>query len=302
MLVRAPVWAAPAAAPVTRLPLGADAVNRLRVIVASAAAGDELRYDLEPASVVATGRRLVGSMVMGLPVVGDEPVRPGPFPLAARLWPRLAAGPPTRGLVATLNGALVLMADHELAASTLAVRVAASMRADPYSVVSTGLGVMAGALHGAASRPVVDLLVETGDARRARRVVGERLRRNERLPGLGHQVYREVDPRAETLLAALRDLPLPGRRWSVVEAVLDLLTGRLPVPVNVDFALGAMVFAAGMEADAAEAMFSVARTAGWLAHALEEYAEPPLRFRPRAAYTGVRPSSGANPAGVARRP
>jgi citrate synthase len=185
-----------------------------------------------------------------------------------------------------LNAALVLLADHELAVSTLAARVAASARADPYSVVSTGLGVIAGGMHGAASRPVVDLLTEVGRPAHAAQVIGARLRRGERLPGLGHKVYRTVDPRAEVLLDLLCGLRLPAGRWAVVVAVHDLVRDRLPLVVNVDFALGAMVYAAGMDVEAAEAMFSIARTAGWLAHAIEEYAEEPLRFRPRAAYTG----------------
>jgi citrate synthase len=117
-------------------------------------------------------------------------------------------------------------------------------------------------------------------------VVGERLRAGERIPGLGHSVYRERDPRADYLLPMFAALPLIPGRWGVVDAVLAIVEERLDVLVNIDFALGALVFASGMRADASEAMFGVARTAGWLAHALEEYAEPPLRFRARAAYTG----------------
>ncbi len=298
VLERPPAWP-----PVRAAATGprTDPVNRLRRIVADAASADDLRYDLEPASVAAAGRRLLGTMVAALPLLGEEPHRPGPFPLAARLWPRLGPTRPTAGLVAALNAVLVLLADHELAASTLAARIAASVRADPYSVVSTGLGVIAGGLHGAASEPVVALLAEVGEPDRAGRVVGERLRRAERIPGLGHKVYRRSDPRAELLLELLRALPLPRARWSVVEAVHALVTSRLEVPVNVDFALGSMVFATGMELPAAEVVFSIARSAGWLAHALEEYAEDPVRFRTRAVYTGVRPSSGARPGGTARR-
>ena len=192
-----------------------------------------------------------------------------------------------------------------MAVSTFAARIAASARADPYSVVSTGLGVIAGGMHGAASRPVVELLTEVGQPARAAHVVGERLRRGERLPGLGHKVYRTTDPRTDVLLDLLRGLRLSPRRWAVVESVLELVRERLPLVVNVDFALGAMVFAGGMDVEAAEALFSVARTAGWLAHAIEEYGEEPLRFRPRAAYTGPPPASArdAGPgagAGVAR--
>ena len=233
------------------------------------------------------GRRIITAMVAALPLLGTEPVRVGPFPLAGRLWPRLSRYRATPRLVATLNAALVLLADHELAASTFAARVAASVRADPYSVVSTGLGCIAGTLHGAASQPVVDLFAEVGTPDRAARVVGERLRRGERIPGLGHKVYRTRDPRAGVLLDLLRHQAVPRERWAVVERVLNVVEDQLAVVVNIDFALGALAWVTEMDGDAAEAVFSIARTAGWLAHAIEEYAEEPLRFRPRAVYIGV---------------
>jgi citrate synthase len=279
-----PRW--PAAAPAVVFP-GADAVNRLRVVVATAAAADPLRYDVATDAVMRAGRRMITAMVDGLPVLGTEPARVGPFPLAGRLWPRLGAFRATPRLVSTLNAALVLLADHELAASTFAARMAASVRADPYSVVSTGLGCIAGALHGAASQPVVDLFAEVGTPERAARVVGERLRRGERIPGLGHKVYRTCDPRAVVLLDLLRHQAVPKGRWSVVERVLSVVEDELAVVVNIDYALGALAWVTEMDGDATEAVFSIARTAGWLAHAIEEYAEEPLRFRPRAAYIGL---------------
>src|SRR5581483_1845458 len=185
-----------------------------------------------------------------------------------------------------INSLLVLMADHELAASTLAARIAASVRADPYSVIATGLGVIAGPLHGAVSQDVVRLLREIGSPGRAAEVVGERLRRGERIPGLGHKVYRTADPRAEILLALVRRSPPAPDRWRVVEELIDLCRDRFGLVVNIDMALGGYVWAAGLGIEAAECMFAVARTAGWLAHAIEEYGEEAVRFRPRAVYTG----------------
>jgi citrate synthase len=268
---------------------GADPINRFRVAVAMAAAGDPLRYDLEPPAVAAAGRRAVTAMVAAL----SAPPGARPQSVAAGLWAGLSAVTPSAGAldarhVDALDAALVLLADHELAISTLAARVAASARADPYSVVSTGLGVVAGGLHGGAGRQVVALLEEVAEPGHAARVVGERLRRGERLPGLGHLVYRERDPRAAALLPRLAGLRLLPGRWAVVEAVLALVEERLDSLVNVDFALGALAYCSGMKAEATEAIFAVARTAGWLAHAIEEYSEAPLRFRPRAAYTGPR--------------
>jgi citrate synthase len=274
----APGFAEGVGAPGTEL----DALARFRIAVALASSADELRYDLEPSAVAAAGRRAVAAMVGALPTRRDPAARS----VAARLWAGLTSLRPTPAHVALMDDVLVLLADHELAVSTLAARVAASARADPYSVVSTGLGVLAGSLHGGAGRLVRELLDEVGEPGRAARVVGERLRRGERLPGLGHKVYRERDPRADALVPKLYELRLlPGRR-DVIQAVLAILEDRVDAPLNVDFALGALAYGTAMGLDATEAMFAVARTAGWLAHAIEEYTEEPLRFRAQAAYTG----------------
>jgi citrate synthase len=291
-LRRRATWAAPDRLAVTPVPGDPDPINRFRAAVSTLASIDELRYDLGPRSVADAGRRAVAGMVASLPPAGAAATRMAaatggaPPTIAARLWAGLTPMKPRRAHLTALDAALVLLADHELAVSTLAARVAASARADPYSVVSAGLGVLAGGLHGGAGRQVVALLEEVGEPAHAARVVGDRLRAGERIPGLGHSVYRQRDPRADHLLPAFAALPLLPGRWAVVEAVHEILQERLDVLVNVDFALGALVFAAGMRRDATEAMFGVARTAGWLAHALEEYGEAPLRFRARAAYTG----------------
>ena len=213
----------------------------------------------------------------------EDPAASG---IAARLWPRLCPDEPSPGLLDALRAALVLLADHELAASTLAARVAASVRADPYAVVATGLGAVGGALHGGASLGAETMLAAAQDAAGVPRVVGELLRRGERVPGFGHFVYRGGDPRAGLLLALVRSAVPASPRLAVVDAVLAEMHRRaLPEP-NIDFALAVLATCAGMIRGAGEVIFAVARTAGWLAHALEEYtASTPLR--PRAVYTGA---------------
>jgi citrate synthase len=216
----------------------------------------------------------------------------GPSPadgtVAARLWPRLCPRRPAPRLLEALRAALVLLADHELAASTLAARVAASVRADPYAVVATGLGALGGALHGGASLAAETMLAAARRPADAPRVVGELLRRGERIPGFGHFVYESGDPRAVLLLAQVRRAAPASARLAVADAVLAEMRRRsLPEP-NIDFALAVLAGVAGMIPGAGEAVFAVARTAGWLAHALEEYARrTPLR--PRALYTGPPP-------------
>jgi citrate synthase len=196
-----------------------------------------------------------------------------------------------------LDAALVLVADHELAASTVAARVAASVRADPYAVAAAGLATVSGSLHGGASLAVEALLAEIerpGLAPRqaklqAGRVLGERLRRGERLRGLGHPLYPDGDPRAAYLLARLRRAAGGSPRMAVVDALLAATRRRGLPPPNVDLALAALGHVTGMTRGAGEAIFAVARVAGWIAHALEEY-ERATPIRLRAVYTGPPPT------------
>jgi citrate synthase len=228
-------------------------------------------------------------MVDRLPPAGAAPAKAAGHTVAARLWPKLTAAPATPGLVDALRAALVLLADHELAASTLAARVAASVRADPYAVVSAGLAAMAGALHGGASLGAEALLAEVRHGQEASQALGLRLRRGERIPGFGHYVYKGQDGRGAVLMARVRAAAPGHDGLAAADAVLaDARRRRLP-EFNVDFALAVLTTVAGMPGGAGEAIFALARTAGWLAHALEEYARP-TRLRLRAAYVGPPPA------------
>jgi citrate synthase len=282
--------AAQAALPAETLPL-----ERLQVIVPALAAADPLRLHLDPPAVIAAGRALIAGMVDCLPAAGPGAAerRQRTGSIAERLVPRLCPADPAPSLVRTLGAALVLLADHELAASTLAARVAASVRADPYAVVATGLGAVGGPLHGGASFGAEVMLRSATRAADAPRAVGDLLRRGERIPGFGHYVYRESDPRAVRLMGLLREAAPRSERLEVAVAVIAEARRRaLPAP-NIDFALAALASVADMIPGAAQAMFAVARTAGWLAHAIEEYARG-TPIRPRGIYTGL-PIAGDTP-------
>ena len=268
------------------LPAGTLPLERLQVIVPAMAATDPLRLQLDRPAVIAAGQNIIAGMVDCLP--GDV-TSAAADPVAGRLWSRLSAGHgqrrPSPGLMRALSAALVLLADHELAASTLAARAAASVRADPYAVVGTGLGAMSGALHGGASLGAETLMAAASGPEDVPRVVGELLRRGEKVPGFGHFVYRGGDPRAILLLDLVRRVAPKSRQLAVADAVFaEVRHKSLPEP-NIDFAIATLVRVAGMVRGAGEAIFAVARTAGWIAHALEAYSGPgPLR--PRAVYTG----------------
>ncbi len=270
------------------LPDGARLPDRLALIIPAAGAVDPLRFDLAPAAVASAGQVLIATMVEALPAATDH--EPPTATVAGRLWTRLAPGRPPRDASAVLNGFLVLVADHELATSTLAARVAASTRANPYAAVLAAFGAMEGPLHGSVSEEVHRLLVEAAGPAGPTAAVADRLRRGQHLPGFGHFLYRNGDPRAPAGMDLVRRLPhnaATRQRMGIVDQVHAAVTVRSPVRSNIDFSLGALSFVSGMPSDAGETIFVIGRTAGWLAHIIEEYDEPPLRFRTRAVYTGA---------------
>ncbi|MGC4949567.1 citrate/2-methylcitrate synthase [Streptomyces sp. DT224] len=275
------------------LPGHCGSTDRLRVAVVAAAAADPLRFDLSRETVLGSARSLIPTLVAALPTVGGhQPGAAGPADsagLAARLWPKLTAHLPDEPSLAALDTALALLIDHDLAASTLAARVAASARAHPYAVVSAGLGVLEGPLHGAASGLAHRMLAEVLERGGAAPVVADHLRAGRRVPGLGHRLYTGEDPRARTLFGLLERVPQAGPALAAARDVVATTARDVPLHANVDLALAVLSVASGMPAEAGETVFAISRTAGWIAHALEEYGERPLRMRPSGHYTGPRP-------------
>ncbi|MGV9990558.1 citrate/2-methylcitrate synthase [Streptomyces sp. NPDC003374] len=275
---------------VDALPEHTGPTDRLRVAVVAAAVADPLRFDLSPDAVLGTARILIPTLVGALPPVPYGGHRaPDRGPIAHRLWARLSGRPADEASLRVLDTALALLADHDLAASTLAVRVAASARAHAYAAVSAGLGVIEGPLHGAASGLAHRLLLEVLDRGSAGPVIAEELRDGRRIPGLGHRLYTGEDPRARALFALLEELPDAAPALAAARDVVATTARHAPLHANVDLALAVLTASCGMPSTAGETIFAVARTAGWIAHALEEYGERPLRMRPSGQYTGPRP-------------
>lgn len=275
---------------------GSTPLDLCLLAVAAAAATDPYRHGRDPYGVANRGARIISVLVESLPLTaGEEP--PGavdgvPPPIAERLWYRLAPRPPSREQVQALNTALVLLADHELATSTMAARIAASTWADIYRVVIAGMAALGGPLHGSVADRAVPMLRQAAVAGVAR-AVGDRLRSGERVPGFGHIVYTESDPRAGALLEEVRRAWPDNRIVQATDAVIDAVVREHPTTFpNVDLAVAALVGAADMIDGAAEAIFTTARTAGWIGHGIEEYGHR-LRFRTRAAYTGPEPGTAA---------
>lgn len=264
--------------------------DRIRAAVVLASTAEPLRADLSAPAVTTCTRRLIATMVNA---VADRPeARAAQLVLdkgrsavrgsvAGRLWGSLTDIRPTQGLVATLNAALVLLADHELASSTVAARIAASVRADPFSVVLAGLGPLGGPLH-AGTSALVHQMIADATKRGPEMALGAAIETYGHLPGFGHRLYPCGDPRAKTLLEMINSTAADAPGLRAAHALIEGAhrhSGREP---NIDFALGVLSTVARMPATAGETLFTVARTAGWIAHAIEEYEEAPVRFRARA--------------------
>ncbi|MFJ8058778.1 citrate/2-methylcitrate synthase [Streptomyces sp. NPDC096142] len=272
---------------VDALPEHSGPTDRLRVAAIAAATADPLRFDLSEDAVLGTARTLIPTLVAALPPIRRTHRDEGP--LAHRLWARLSGRPADDASLRVLDTALGLLVDHDLAASTLAVRVAASARAHAYAAVSSGLGVLEGPLHGAASGLAHRLLLDVLDQGTAAPVVADELRSGRRIPGLGHRLYPGEDPRARALFALLKEIPGAAPALAAARDIVATTARHTPLHANVDLALAVFTVSSGMPSTAGETVFAVARTAGWIAHALEEYGERPLRMRPSGHYVGPRP-------------
>ncbi len=236
-------------------------------------------HDDEPA---AAARRLL----LQSPALLGPARRSGPF--AGRVASALVRRPDT-AMTTAVDRALSLLADHELATSTLAVRIAASVRTTPYAAFAAGLSTLEGALHGSASslahRFLADCIATSPvDAIAKWRTTWHFV------PGFGHKVYRGVDPRFAPMMEVIRPLDRSGDHVAVVDDVIAEVGRILPQQPNVDLALGAFTWITGLDADTP--LFAIARIAGWAAHFAEEAAERPMRFR---GVAGARRPTEATP-------
>jgi len=254
------------------------------VLVQVAALADPARGDLRPDALIACGRRLIPVLAAALaPHASGFAAAAVTRALGAGSVAEIAAR--ALGLAddvaPVLDRALVLLADHELNASSFTARIAASTDADPYACVAAALATFSGPKHGDASSLVARFVAAVGSPEAARAQVRALRKRGEVPPGFGHPLYPAGDPRAAPLLEAAAGQPLT-RHTRTVLAIVEATTDAAP---NVDLALCALCAALGVPATAGPGLFAVARAAGWLAHALEQRAAGHL-LRPRARYVG----------------
>jgi citrate synthase len=262
-------------------------VDRLSLAVIVAGSWDPERRASDPSAIRHAGRQMIATMVGALSDLGEAP--PRTVSVIERLWPKLSSGAASADDLRLLNAAMVLCVEHDLAISTMAARIAASARADPYAAVAAALSAFDSAVHGAASIAASEMIEATIRTGNAGRTLADQVAKTRMIPGFGHLVYRREDPRARFLLDAMRRIPRFREALAAADTLAAVVAERSPRPVNLDLALAVLVIGSGMRRDAGEVLFAVSRTAGWIAHIIDEYAQPALRLRPESRYVGPRP-------------
>jgi citrate synthase len=224
---------------------------------------------------------------------GQEPVEPDPsLDLVPGFLYQLTGSRPDEGTARALDAYFIVGSEHGFNASTFTARVIISTRSDIASAVAGAIGTMKGPLHGGAPSEVVDQLAEVGSADHAEQWVREALAKGERLMGFGHRVYRAYDPRAKALRTVAEGMAHKPEWLQLAIEVEDVALRVLaekhpdrPLKTNVEFYAAPVLMGVGLTPDLFPATFSLARTAGWTAHALEQAANNRL-IRPDVNYVG----------------
>jgi citrate synthase len=194
---------------------------------------------------------------------------------------------------------LILHAEHSFNASTFAARVVASTRAHMYACVGAALAALSGELHGGANTQVMNMLIEIDDIDNVEKWIISRLDANELIMGMGHAVYKTMDPRAKILSEISERLAKRNgiTKWYELSHSVDITVRRefkkrkgKDIYPNVDFFSPSVYYLMGIDPDLFTSIFAVSRISGWCAHIIEEKfaeAQPePALYRPEADYIG----------------
>ena len=262
---------------------GLTFIEAFQAILPFAATSDLAAYDLSETAVMQTGVCIL--YLLTATVVSDHSsliTHHSSIPaLLQRVWL-----PNSSEAVSLLNAALILCADHELNVSSFTARCVASAGSTPYGAVMAGLAALQGPKHGGYTERVEALFQETGSPERTAATIASRLRRGERIPGFGHPLYPDGDPRGRALLemvtAVFPDAPAVLLAKGLETAVYD----AIHMHPTIDFGLVTLTSALRLPAGSALALFALGRTAGWIGQALEQYQANQM-IRPRAKYVGV---------------
>jgi citrate synthase len=256
-------------------------IERAIAVLALAASADPGAFTRAP-----DGRATVGARILRLMVATMLNTQPSAEPLhlqIAKAW-----APDHKHAADLIRRALVLLADHELNASTFTVRCAASTGLNLYDAVIAGLAALKGPKHGGAG-VLASRLVKTLVDNDVAPVIRERVALGERFAGFGHGVYKRGDPRAMSLLDALARAGAARKFTKEVPERIAEATGEF---VNIDYALAVLAHSLRLTAGSELTLFAMARAVGWIAHASEQLQHGRL-IRPRARYVGPPPGRSA---------
>ena len=188
----------------------------------------------------------------------------------------------------TMDMCYVLHADHGMNASTFSARVTIATLSDMYSAVTTAIGTLKGPLHGGANEGVIKMLKEIGSLDQVDAYVAECLAQKRKIMGIGHRVYKVLDPRAPHLkrMAQILSSKLGEPKWiQMSERIAEIMLTEKNLHANVDFYSATVYYSLGIPTDLFTPIFAIARTSGWTAHVLEQLADNRL-IRPQSVYTG----------------
>ncbi|MBV8815432.1 MAG: citrate synthase [Verrucomicrobia bacterium] len=195
---------------------------------------------------------------------------------------------PSPKKVETLDLAYVLHAEHGMNASTFSARVTISTLTDIYSAVTAAIAALKGPLHGGANEGVIHMLQEIGEPENVDAFLEKTLAEKKRVMGIGHRVYKVLDPRAPHLRRMAIELSheLGEPKWiAMSERIAELMKEKKGLYANVDFYSATVYYSLGIPTDLFTPIFAISRTAGWTAHILEQLSNNRL-YRPLSEYVG----------------
>ncbi len=195
---------------------------------------------------------------------------------------------PSKEAEKTLDIAYILHAEHGFNASTFTARVVASTLSDMFSAISAAIGALKGPLHGGANEGVIHMLEEIGSPDKVDAWVADALAQKKKIMGIGHRVYKVLDPRAPHLreMAIQLTSQLGESKWiQMSERIAQIMREQKGLNANVDFYSATVYYSLGIPTDLFTPIFAIARMSGWTAHVLEQWSENRL-FRPLSQYVG----------------
>ncbi|MAD24299.1 MAG: citrate synthase [Verrucomicrobiales bacterium] len=195
---------------------------------------------------------------------------------------------PSEAKEKTIDMCYILHADHGMNASTFSARVTIATLSGMYSAITSAIGTLKGPLHGGANEGVIKMLQEIGSVEKVDEFVADCLKNKKKIMGIGHRVYKVLDPRAPHLKAMAKKLSgeLGDTKWlDMSERIREIMVAEKNLHPNVDFYSATVYYSLGIPTDLFTPIFAIARTSGWTAHVLEQLADNRL-IRPKSLYDG----------------